>query len=116
MDLEQFKEPNDYAKGKGSGIFQYGNLTTFEKMLFLQYNVTELITLLKRKNVHIKKLEEVIVRNFDEGYVKDIELVDEDDSDSARNRKLKAEIAKLHKLVDSQRKSYKKLLDKLYEK
>lgn len=55
MDLKVFREKNDNKAGKGSGIFEYRNLRDFEKVLFLEHNVKELIELLKLKDNYIKE-------------------------------------------------------------
>ena len=56
MDLKIFKKKNDKQTGEGSDIFEYQRLRDFEKVLFLEYQVKELIVLLKRKDNHIKNL------------------------------------------------------------
>jgi hypothetical protein len=70
MDLSHFRKKNDIKTGEGSGIFEYRNLREFEKVLFLEHNVKELIELLKRKDEHIKKLNDVIHNNEDSSKVK----------------------------------------------
>jgi hypothetical protein len=66
MDLNQFKNAKDpNSEFNNSGIFKYNKLTFFEKVLFLEYNVRELIKLLKRKDSHIKSLEEQLQRSID---------------------------------------------------
>lgn len=57
MDLTVFKEKNDRKNGIGSDIFEYHNLTDFEKILFLEHNVNDLISLLKKKDSYIKQLQ-----------------------------------------------------------
>ena len=70
MDLKVFTEKNDMKNGNpGSGIFEYRNLRDFEKVLFLEHNVKELIELLKRKNTHILELNDQInriIENYEE--------------------------------------------------
>jgi hypothetical protein len=70
MDLKIFTEKNDRKNGNvGSGIFEYRNLRDFEKVLFLEHNVTELIDLLKRKNNHILDLSlqlDRVIDNYEE--------------------------------------------------
>lgn len=69
MDLTVFKEKNDRKNGIGSDIFEYRNLTDFEKILFLEHNVKELIELLKKKDNHIKELDaqfDRIILEYDE--------------------------------------------------
>jgi len=70
MDLKVFTEKNDMKNGvPGSGIFEYRNLRDFEKVLFLEHNVKELIDLLKRKNTHIIEVNEQldrVIENYQE--------------------------------------------------
>jgi len=67
MELKNFRVKNDKKSGVvGSGIFEYRNLIDFEKVLFLEHNVKELIELLKRKDNHIKDLNEQLSRVIDE--------------------------------------------------
>jgi len=67
MELKNFRVKNDKKNGVvGSGIFEYRNLIDFEKVLFLEHNVKELIELLKRKDNHIKDLNEQLSRIIDE--------------------------------------------------
>lgn len=67
MDLQIFKEKN--SEYSGSGIFEYRNLTDFEKILFLEHNVKELITLVKRKNnviIEVTKQLDRVIEDYDE--------------------------------------------------
>lgn len=67
MDLTIFKEKNDKDNGVvGSGIFEYRKLREFEKVLFLEHNVKELIGVIKRKNNHISEVESQLVRVIDD--------------------------------------------------
>lgn len=92
MDLKQFTEKNDKKNGNpGSGIFEYRNLRDYEKVLFLEHNVKELIELLKRKNNHILELNEQIDRVID-NY-----------EDSKQVKALKAEITNNLRIIKKQK-------------
>lgn len=97
MDLQSFKVKNDYAKGIGSGIFEYQNLSDLEKVLFLEHNVTELIALLKRKNNAIKEMDEQMTR------------IIEDKEESKVVKALKAEITNNQRSI----KQYKDLITRM---
>lgn len=94
MDLSKFKERS------ASDIFVYKNLRDFEKVLFLEHNVKELIKLLKRKNNFISELNEQLNK------------VIEEQEESKKVKALKAEITSNHRVISK----YKKLLAEQIEK
>lgn len=101
MDLSQFKIKNDKNNGVvGSGIFEYRNLRDFEKVLFLEHNVNELIALLKRKNNHIKEVHEQLNRIIEEY------------EDSRQVKALKAEITSNQRVIAKYKNLYLELLNK----
>lgn len=100
MDLQIFKEKNDYKTGKGSGIFEYRNLRDFEKVLFLEHNVKELIELLKRKNKYISEVLDQLGR------------VIEDNEESRQVKALKAEITNNQRVIKKYKTLYQEQLEK----
>lgn len=100
MDLTVFKVKNDKKnKIAGSGIFEYRNLRDFEKVLFLEHNVNELIELLKRKNNHIKEVHEQLNRVIGEY------------EDSRQVKALKAEITSNHRVIAKYKALYAESID-----
>jgi hypothetical protein len=101
MDLQIFKEKNNNKAGKGSGIFEYSNLRDFEKVLFLELNVKELIQLLKRKDNYIKEVLEQLDR------------VIEDNEESRQVKALKAEITNNQRVILKYKTLYQEQLAKI---
>lgn len=92
MDLSKFRTASD--------IFVYKNLRDFEKVLFLEHNVKELITLLKRKDNFIKEIQsqlDRVITEYEEG---------------RQIKALKAEITSNQRVIAK----YKKLLSYQIEK
>lgn len=92
MDLSKFRT--------ASNIFVYKNLRDFEKVLFLEHNVKELIALLKRKDKFIKEVQDQLERVITEH------------EDNKQVKALRAEIANNHRVITK----YKKLLAEQIEK
>ena len=94
MNLQQFRDVHD------SEIFVYKNLRDFEKILFLEHQVNELITLIKRKNKYIKELDEQLQRA--------IEFNEENRQIIA----LKAEITNNHRIIRKYKQLWQEELNK----
>lgn len=95
-----FTEKTDLSKGTGSGMFEFYNKTNFEKILFLQHQVTELVRVVAKKNSHIQKLEEQLGRAI------------EYNTESAKVTALKAQITHNNEVIKKYKTLYLESLNK----
>ena len=93
MDLSKYKRT-------ASDIFVYKNLRDFEKVLFLEHNVSGLILLLKKKNKHIIEL------------CQQIERIIEENEESKKILALKAEITNNQRVILKYKKLYQESINK----